>query len=230
MATPPQRLDTELLSLRRAVRHAFTRLAVGQRKWIALSAKGKEVLTACANSQTSLERLDSAVWPMALDVGAVNRSCAIRVLRSRSMAQHEFAAVKAGLLEAVRGMQQAVVELEAQVTNSKARNAPLAFNESGVALLSRAQCIASAFEHELMVRSAVGLEVAEGCRECSIQPGWDASLRLYLAAWMLEPCLDLDIIQTTIDLMSGDEIQQIPSCSPRSMSLSTTGSAGALAS
>lgn len=134
--------ETELTSLKRSVRHAFTSLDVSRRKWASLSAAGKDALTACANGQSRLGHAEGAHLFAALkhlDAGAssangasgdrhrrgsspalmlgsaVRRGVAIRALQERHDSQLAVPPVMRGLEEVVAGMRRIVAELEARV-------------------------------------------------------------------------------------------------------------------
>lgn len=198
-------------TLTRNFQLGFTSLDLSRRKWAALSAAGKAALSGVANAET---QLDFATAPKAQLLPPCDCS-RVRVGLAR-IATRKRAARRAELIPVFDGLEAVVADLGSNVTRMRERlaqageslgaeraaRAPLMHGESAEQLLSHASAMLLAFERELELRKAVAVEIAGGSTPPARPARWDATLRLYLSAWVLEPYLEherLDLLLEGLD-------------------------------
>ena len=193
------RVKSELATLQRSFSNAFTALDIARRKWAKLGKDGKDALANCVNSQSLHTHLEVADLPSVLQQSVqAHRGVQMQVLRARRNAQVELRSIMGDLEDIVRGMHTTVTELQAKLNVSKRAlgvellsSTRLLHTESAMQLLSRAQAMVSLHDRELKLRQAVVAEVVGSGRKAALaQSGWDETVRIYLAAWVLEPYLE----------------------------------------
>ena len=185
-------------SLARAFQQGVTSLDLARHKWARLSSIGRAALTTCVNCELQLAHVHSEHW--AAGCGAARRGAELRALRERREAHSRLRPVLDGLDAATADMGAAVrtmrdrLEAACRVLGRAASETPLLHTESASQLLSRSEALAAGFESEWRLRRDVAAELlggGAGDRGAFYRrAGWEATARIYLSAWMLQPFVD----------------------------------------
>jgi hypothetical protein len=109
-----RRAEAEVAALRRSFRHGFTSLDVARRRWVSLSATGKQALTTCVNCQSRLSHAEGPHWPAAIRNSAVRSGVAWRSFQERDQAQYALLPVMNELEGIVASMRRTASELRAR--------------------------------------------------------------------------------------------------------------------
>jgi len=192
-------------AVRRTITHAITTLDVCRRKWQALHTPGIKSLTSCVNGRLTLAHAESNAWPPGF--AAVRRGVACRANRERQTATDAIQPVLTSLEEIVASMRVATTTLRDKI-HATLRGRPLSAEVEQ--LIASVEAMVGSFERELQLRRAVTAEITDSDGGHAA-PGWDASSRLLLSAWVLEPYLD----NAKLDLLM-ESLAAEPSQSPNS--------------
>lgn len=217
----------------RAVTHACTTLDVCRRKWRALQTPGRVALTNHVNGRLLLGHADRAsVWPKGF--AGVRAGVAKRALREQYAAEDALAPVMRDLDKVVSDMRTAADALRTKVSMLLQQRRPTALlspslsphgggraatldAEGARQLVARVDATVRSFETELQLRRTVVRELTgevggPDAPHCSaidgdrLPPGWDASARLLLSAWVLEPHLENDKLDLFFDSMAAEQV------------------------
>ena len=208
--------EAETSSLRRGALHAITTLDVLRRKWTLHSEAGRKALSGCVNAHLQVGHAEAGSWPSGF--GAVRASVVSRALQLRRKSESELRPVMEELESVVTKMKAATEAFRAQAeaaSSSRESDAqepyaslsthPLLHGESIERLVRLANDVVRAFESELQLRRTVAAELAGACSAAAASgSGWDASARLLLSAWVLEPYLETEKLDLLFDSLAAE--------------------------
>ena len=208
--------EAETSSLRRGALHAITTLDVLRRKWSLHSDAGRKALSGCVNAQLQIGHAEAGSWP--LGFGAVRAGVLSRALQLKRQSESELRPVMEELEAVVAKMKTTAETLREQSESaSSSRDVdprqpraslstpPLLHGESIERLVRLADDVVRAFESELQLRRTVAAELAgAGSAAAANGGGWDASARLLLSAWVLEPYIESERLDLLFDSLAAE--------------------------
>ena len=199
--------------------HAITTLDVLRRQWKSHSDAGRKALSGCVNAQLQVGHAEAGSWPAGFQ--AVRAGVVSRALQMRSEAEGELRPVMAELESVVAKMRAAAEALRAQAEAASSGSGssaatrelpaaslnapPLLHGESIDRLVRLADEVVRAFESELRQRRTVAAELTgAGDGAAASGGGWDASARLLLSAWVLEPYVENEKLDLLFDSLAAE--------------------------
>lgn len=216
-ATLQQTADSQ--ALQRAATHTLTTLDVCRRKWAVLSSEGKVALSGCVNAQLKMAHAESGEWPAGFQaVRSGIALCALEQRRESEAAIHPVLEALAALVADMRATSESLCSRVESLTpqHSPLRAAPLLHSESVDQILARVAEVVRTYERELKLRQSVVAELTGGTSgggedhgeyQTAPQPrgpGWDASARLLLSAWVLEPFIESEHLELLFDSLAAE--------------------------
>ena len=220
--------------MHRALTHACTTLDVCWRKWRALQAPGKAALTSHVNARLLNVHADTvSSWPKGF--AAVRAGVARRAQHEQQTAEEAMAPVMRDLEKVVADMRAAADALRSKVEVLAQQRQPAAsFTSPSLAhgsgsaastmdaqtarqLVERVETTVQFFEKELQLRRTVvrelmgevgGVDTLYGSELTGPRPppGWDASARLLLSAWVLEPHLEHEQLELFFEGLAAEPV------------------------